>query len=225
MVFSKYSKDLSYSYVFGAFGTIELLKNKAKECLAVLIDPSFTTKDTYKIILDICKKEKIDVIVDKNIVNKIKDKGNIFVIGVFKKYSCNLTNENHLVIYQNNDIGSIGTIIRSMRGFNFSNLVLIDCNIDLYHEHLIRSTMGAFFQTNILTLNSIEEYTSLFSNQKMYNISSIGSSLSNISNDNNISLIFSNKPIDNEKITNVVFKENIPLENIVNIVLFNLFEN
>ena len=112
-----------------------------------------------------------------------------------------------------------------MRGFSFENLVLINCDVDIYDEHLIRSTMGAFFQTNILTLNSIEEYTSLFSNQKMYNISSIGSSLSNISNDNNISLIFSNKPIENEKITNVEFKENIPLENIVNIVLFNLFEN
>ena len=30
MIFNKYSKEASYSYVFGAFGTIELLKNKKK---------------------------------------------------------------------------------------------------------------------------------------------------------------------------------------------------
>ena len=47
MIFNKYSKDASYSYVFGAFGTIELLKNKANECLAVLVDPSFTNNDAY----------------------------------------------------------------------------------------------------------------------------------------------------------------------------------
>ena len=225
MVFSKYSKDSSYSYVFGAFGTIELIKNKAKECLAVLIDPSFTTNDAYKIILDICKKEKIDVIVDKNIVNKIKDKGNIFVIGVFKKYSCNLTNENHLVIYQNNDIGSIGTIIRSMRGFNFSNLVLIDCNIDLYHEHLIRSTMGAFFQTNIKQYNSINEYINDYPNKTIYNICDKGDNILSIDKQKDLSLIFSDFKIENDKIINIAFKENIPIENVVNIVLFSIYKD
>lgn len=225
MMYSKYNKESSYSYVFGAFGTIELLTNKVEECLAVLVDPSFIKNEAFNKIKTLCQKHNVEIIIDEKLVSKIRDKGNIFVIGVFNKYKSNLSNNKHIVLYNINNVGEIGTIIRSMRGFSFENLVLINCDVDIYDEHLIRSTMGAFFQTNILTLNSIEEYTSLFSNQKMYNISSIGSSLSNISNDNNISLIFSNKPIDNEKITNVEFKENIPLENIVNIVLFNLFEN
>ena len=43
MNFEKYNEALSYSYVFGAFGTIELLTNKKDECLAILVDPSFTS--------------------------------------------------------------------------------------------------------------------------------------------------------------------------------------
>ena len=35
MNFEKYNEALSYSYVFGAFGTIELLTNKKDECLAI----------------------------------------------------------------------------------------------------------------------------------------------------------------------------------------------
>ena len=146
MNFNKYSKDATYSYVFGAFGTIELLKNQSKQCKAVLVDPSFTKNEAFKIINDICKEKNIPIINDLKVINKIKDKGNIYVIGVFNKYESELSNDNHLILYKIDDVGCIGTIIRSMAGFNFKDLVLIDCNIDLYHEHLIRSTMGAFFK-------------------------------------------------------------------------------
>ena len=225
MIFNKYSKDASYSYVFGAFGTIELLKNKANECLAVLVDPSFTNNEAYKIILDICKKNNIKVIVDLKTINKIKDKGNIFVIGVFNKYTSTLDNNNHLVVYKNNDVGSIGTIIRSMRGFNFSNLVLIDCDIDLYHEHLIRSTMGAFFQCNIKQYNNIESYLNEYKDKTFVNISSSGENLSSLKVTNNLSIIFSKESIVNQNITNIEFNEDLPLENIVNIVLFSIYKD
>ena len=224
MTFLKYSKDLPYSYVFGAFGTIELIKNKANECLAVLVDPSFKNNEAYQTILTICKKENIQVIVDKAIVNKLKDKGNIFVIGVFKKYISELTDGNHLVIYQNHDIGSIGTIIRSMRGFDFSNLVLIDCNIDLYHEHLIRSTMGAFFQTNIKQFSSIDDYINSYKNLVFVNVSNGGNSLVSIKKENNMSIIFSKDQIQHDKLINVSFNQDLPIENIVNIVLFTLYK-
>ena len=225
MMFLKYTKDLPYSYVFGAFGTIELIKNKAKECLAVLVDPSFTSNDAYKTILSICKTEKIQVIVDKNIVNKLKDKGNIFVIGVFKKYNSPLSNDNHLVIYKNNDIGSIGTIIRSMRGFGFINLVLVDCDIDLYHEHLVRSTMGAFFQTNIKQYDTLTDYINDYKGKTFINISNEGEVLSTIEQKNNVSLIFSSNSISHKELINVSFNQNIPMENIVNIVLFTLYKD
>ena len=224
MILTKYQKELSYSYVFGAFGTIELLKNKPNECKAVLVDPSFINNEAFKIIKDICNKNDIEIIIDLKTINKIRDKGNIFVIGVFNKYISTLDDTKHLVLYKIDDIGCIGTIIRSMAGFNYTNLVLIDCNIDIYHEHLIRSTMGAFFKTNIVEFNSLNTYLNKYDNQTFVNISKEGNNLLDINNTKNISLIFSKDAIKKENVTNISFKEDISLDNIVNIVLFTLYK-
>lgn len=223
MEYVKYNSSLNYSYVFGAFGTIELLENKAHECLSIIVDPSFTSNEAFIKIKSLCKAHNIPITIDLKVINKIRDKGNIFVIGVFKKYESKLNSNKHLVLHNINDVGVIGTIIRSMRGFNFENLVLIDCDIDIYHEHLIRSTMGAFFQTNIKRYNSFESYKKEYNNLKFINITSEGKPLTEINNSNELSLIFSLIPIDDESVTHINFKEDISLDNIVNIVLFNLY--
>ena len=224
MILTKYQKELSYSYVFGAFGTIELLKNKPNECKAVLVDPSFINNEAFKIIKDICNKNDIEIIIDLKTINKIRDKGNIFVIGVFNKYLSTLNDNKHLVLYKIDDVGCIGTIIRSMAGFNYTNLVLVDCNVDIYHEHLIRSTMGAFFKTNIKEYNSLDNYIKEYNNQTFINISKEGKTLSLINKIENVSLIFSINPIKKDNVINIAFKEDISLDNIVNIVLFSLYK-
>ena len=221
MNIEKYNNNLSYSYVFGAFGTIELLTNKKEECLAVLVDPSFTSNEAYEKIVKLCQNSNIKVIVDAKLVTKIKDKGNIFVIGVFKKYKSVLSNNKHLVLYNVSDMGVIGTIIRSMRGFNFENLALVNCDVDLYHYHLIRSTMGAIFSCNVVSYDSLDKYMLDYKDNSFYSISN-NKETNTISNTDNISLIF-NYNENNDKITNISFNQDIPLENVVNIVLFNLY--
>ena len=221
--YEKYREELPYSYVFGAFGTIELLKNKIDECLAVLIDPSFQKNDSFALIKQLADKKNIPLIINSNLINKIRDKGNIFVIGVFKKFHCDLSIKNHLALYEIDDIGLIGTIIRSMRGFNFENLVLINCKIDIFNEHLIRSTMGAFFSCNIKQFSSLEKYINDYPHFSFLNISSNGDKLDKLVNKENTSYIFSKNPINKKEVTNIKFEENISLDNIVNIVLFKLY--
>ena len=223
MDINKYQSSLNHSYVFGAFGTIELLNNQADKCLGVLVDPSFVNNEAFKKIKSICTSKNIPITIDLKTISKIRDKGNIFVVGIFKKYQSTLSNDKHLVLYDINDIGVIGTIIRSMRGFNFENLVLIDCKIDLFHEHLIRSTMGAFFQCNIKEYKTFAEYQKEYSNVNFINISNTGDKLANIKVNENTSLIFSKNPINESNITHIKFDEDISLDNIVNIVLFTIY--
>lgn len=224
VLYEKYKKDLSYSYVFGAFGTIELLNNKINEVLCVIIDPSFTNQKAYEMILNLCNENNIKVIVDLPLISKIRDKGNIFVIGVFKKYNDYITNTKHLILYKENDYGCIGTIIRSMQGFDYNNLILIDCDIDIFNEHLIRSTMGAFFKTNIIKMANIEEYMLKFPNHDLLNISlsyNFTNKLDKV--DENTTLIFSNNAINNDKIKHYSFNKNIAMDQIVNLTLFNIY--
>lgn len=223
MKFEKYNSNLSYSYVFGAFGTIEMLTSKKSECIAVLVDPSFVNNEAFNKIKDLCKNSKIQIIIDKKVLDKIKDKGNIYVIGVFKKYQHKLSNNQHILLSNVNDVGVIGTIIRSMRGFNFENLVLLNCNVDIYHEHLIRSTMGAIFKTNVLKYNSLKEYKKDYPENILVNITSKGNDLSTLQISNNITLIF-NETTNEEEFININMNQDISLENIVNIVLFTLYK-
>ncbi len=222
--FIKYQSNLPYSYVFGAFGTIELLKNKPEECLSILITSSFKKSSTYSLITSLTNKNNIPLICDDKIVNKIKDKDNIFVIGIFKKYHFHISNNKHLVLCDIDDVGLIGTIIRSMRGFDMENLVLVNCPIDIFDEHLIRSTMGAFFSTNIILYDNLNKYLLDFKDNIFYNISSLGQTYKEIPKKSNISLIFSKKPIKSDNVINIEFNKDLSLDNIVNIILFNLYD-
>ena len=221
MEYLKYDEALSYSYVFGAFGTIELLNNKLNMVLAILIDPSFVNNEAFNKIKDICLVNNIPLIIDLKIIDKIRDKKNIFVIGVFKKYTSTLKTNKHLLLNNVNDVGCIGTIIRSMRGFDVSDLVLINCNVDIFNYHLIRSTMGAFFQCNIMCFNSLADYLNMFKNQHIYQIANKGNNATSYKNDN-FSLLFNyDKELDYEKI---VFDKDLSLDNIVNIVLYSFYK-
>ena len=88
-MFEKYNESLEYSYVFGAFGTIKLLEDRPSICLSILIDSSFITNEAYKKIYDYSKKYNIPLIVDNKAISRIRDKDNIFVVGVFKKIENN----------------------------------------------------------------------------------------------------------------------------------------
>ena len=78
---------------------VKLLTNKKDECLAILVDPSFTSNEAYQKIVNLCKNTNIKIIVDNKILSKIKDKGNIFVIGVFKKYQSTLSNNKLIPLF------------------------------------------------------------------------------------------------------------------------------
>ena len=72
--FEKYNSQLPYSYAFGAFVTIELLKNRPQDVLCVFIDKKFQNQEVLNSILSFCKNEKIPVKWDQKTINKIRAK-------------------------------------------------------------------------------------------------------------------------------------------------------
>ena len=85
--------------------------------------------------------------------------------------------------------------------------------------------MGAFFQCNIKCYNDFKGYKKEFSDYNFVNITNTGNNVNTINNANKLSLIFSKTPIKDNKVTYINFKEDISLDNIVNIILFNLYSN
>ncbi len=58
-----------------------------------------------------------------------------------------------LLLDEIQDPGNLGTIIRSALAFNVDTIVLGDKTCSLYNEKVLRSTQGAIFHINIISMN------------------------------------------------------------------------
>ena len=95
----KYAKKMNHSYTFGAFPTIELLKNQPEHVLKVLLHPDMNSETQLEIITDLCNRHNIPIERAAKVVEKLRDKENIFAVGVFEKYTNQLDpTADHIVL-------------------------------------------------------------------------------------------------------------------------------
>lgn len=194
--FKKYQGKMEYSYTLGAFPTIELLKNRPEEVIEILIHPDMVSLTQKEIIGQICEKYDIPYQVNKKQVEKLRDKDNCLVIGVFHKYVDCLQKGNHIVLVNPSDMGNIGTIIRTAIGFGIRNLAVIEPCVDYFHPKVVRASMGACFQMNIQRFASFDAYKIAYEDRDFYPFMLEGSvNLQEIETDNSrdFSLIFGNE--------------------------------
>lgn len=193
----KYAKKMEHSYTLGAFPTIELLKNQPQHVLKVLLHPDMDSKVQLEIIQGLCKQHGIPLEWSGKSVEKIRDKENIFAIGVFEKYQNTLNQQkNHIVLVNPSDMGNMGTIIRTSIGFGIDNLVIIEPAVDVFNPKVVRASMGSLFQMNFCYYKSFEEYTSVCGKRNMYPFMLKGAvPLQKLKRDKNetFSLIFGNE--------------------------------
>ncbi|MBP5342849.1 TrmH family RNA methyltransferase [bacterium] len=162
-----YKKDYIYSYTQGAFPTIELIKNKHLFVDKVIMHSSFKNE----VVIDEIKSyiDNSRIFINDKLVEKLSDKGNQFIIGVFKKYECSLDeNKDHILLDNPSNMGNLGTIIRSSLGFGIKNIAIIKPGVDIFDPKVIRSSMGSIFSTNIEYFDSLEEYKEKYSNHTIY---------------------------------------------------------
>ena len=65
---------------------------------------------------------------------------------------------NHVVLVNPGDMGNMGTIMRTMLGFNYYNLAIIRPGVDVFDPRVLRASMGAMFHLNIEYFDSFEDY-------------------------------------------------------------------
>lgn len=232
----KYIKKLDYSYAFGVFPTIELINSRPSNISKVLINPKIE-KNLESRIKNLCNEKNIKYEFNLKHISKLAPKENTFCIGIFEKYKAEVEpNQNHVVLANPSDMGNVGTIIRSMIGFDFNNLVLIKPAVDIYDPKVVRSSMGSFFKINFSYFNSINEYKQKFPNQNLYSFFLDGNTyLKDTEFNNPISLIFGNEGAglaseyknisETIKINHSKNIESLNLANAVSISLYEAFKN
>ena len=168
MKLEKYSKDCEYSYTLGAFPTYELIKNKSKQVEAVLIHSKATHTADLEKLISICKTNNIKVEQDDKTINKLSPKENCYVLGVFKKYSAKLKGNKQIVLHNPSDMGNLGTIMRTMLGFGYTDLVIIKPAVDYFNPKVVRASMGAIFMLNVVEFEDVESYLKSNTYQKYF---------------------------------------------------------
>lgn len=160
---------MEYSYTLGAFPTIELLKNQPQHVWKVLLHPDMNSQTQLDLISSLCKEHGIPLEWSAKTVEKLRDKENIFAIGVFEKYTNTLNVEkNHVVLVNPSDMGNMGTIIRTSIGFGIENLAIIEPGVDVFNPKVVRASMGSLFHMNFCYFKSFEEYAAQAGERKMY---------------------------------------------------------
>jgi TrmH family RNA methyltransferase len=191
----RYQKKFEYTYAFGTFPVIELLKKYPNKVLKVLLQSRSEGSEGFDEVIGLCKENNIAYEFADRTIERISVKENTYAVGVFKKYTSELDKDsNHLILVNPSNLGNIGTVIRTMLGFGFKNLGIIKPAGDIFDPSVIRSAMGAIFHINFEFFNNISEYTDKYPNQNIYTFMLDGAEdISNVSFKAPMSLIHGNE--------------------------------
>jgi len=170
----RYKKEYEHSYATGVYPTLELLKHSPQNIFGVAIHPKGRVNEGVKKIQRQCEKLEIPVQFQEKPFQRIGARDNDFAFGVFKKGFPPLTStDNHIVLVNPMSKGNLGTIIRTMVGFDFLNLSIIQPATDVYHPDVVRASMGAIFQLHVEEFQNFSEYSESF-NHHVYTLMTDG---------------------------------------------------
>lgn len=161
-----YKKSFEYSYTLGAFPTIELIQNAPEQVLEVIVSPDLEDR---AVITELCNRYKIPMLESKKQVERLSDKENVYIIGVFRKFEKELSKEApHIVLVNPSNMGNLGTIIRTAIGFGIHDVALIEPAADIYNPKVVRASMGALFHMNFRYFDSFEVYADRYGEHEFF---------------------------------------------------------
>jgi len=161
-----YKKTFEYSYTLGAFPTIELIKNAPEQVMQVIISPELEDRAT---ITELCNEYRISMIESKKQIERLSDKENVYIIGVFRKFEKELSKDApHIVLVNPSNMGNLGTIIRTAIGFGIHDIAMIEPAADIYNPKVVRASMGALFHMNFKYFDSFEAYAAKYEGHEFF---------------------------------------------------------
>ncbi len=163
----KYQKKAEYSYTRGACPTFELLINRPESVRAVYVHSTMDNPETYAKLKELCEMHRIRLITADHMVEKLREKDNVFIIGLFDKYERQLDPaRNHVVLVNPSDMGNLGTILRTCLGFGIHDIAIVEPAADIWNPKVIRASMGAMFRQSVQHFADFEEYAETYRGQR-----------------------------------------------------------
>jgi TrmH family RNA methyltransferase len=167
--YKSYKRSADHSYAVGIFPTIELLTSRPQAVEAVFVAPNSGHSQGIQKVRSLCAAHNIQCIEDAKTIARIARDDHSFAVGVFKKFVSQLAAERpHIVLVSPDDAGNVGTILRTMLGFNHHDLAIINPAVDTFDPKTVRASMGAVFKQHVAYFNSFDEYVASFPQHNPY---------------------------------------------------------
>ena len=165
----RYRREDEDSYALGITLTFELLKYAPEYARRVYIHSKLEDGEAREKLLKLCRELSVPVEYGDKPFNILSQKENCFVIGEFAKFRRPLKpSADHVVLVNPSNAGNMGTIMRSMAGFNVTDLAVITPAVDEFEPKTVRASMGAVFHLNLSLFDSFEDYEKAFSGRNLY---------------------------------------------------------
>lgn len=156
----KYKKEYSYSYALGPFPTFELLRRRPRETLAVYCREDFRDKEK---LFALCEEKGVTCGYGNRVLERIAQKEICYAAGVFRKYGGTLREKApHVALVCPSDMGNLGTILRTLLGFDIRDLALVGGGADIWNPKVVRASMGALFQVEFQFFDDFPQYLEKF---------------------------------------------------------------
>jgi len=156
----QYKKENDHSYSFGAYATIELIKSRPEMVREIYVHSNYNGS---QIVFELCHTNDIPISYNDKLIERMSQKDNIYILGVFSKYTCTLSPIHpNIILINPGDSGNLGTIIRTMIGLNILDLGIITPAVDIFNPKTVRSSMGALFCIRFQQFSSFEAYISKY---------------------------------------------------------------
>lgn len=159
----RYKKEFDHSYAFGVFPTLELLTYKPADALCVIAHPQGAENKGVTKIREICQINAIPFDIQEKSFSRIGARQNDYAVGVFRKTEPGLDlSHNHVILVNPSGMGNIGTIVRTMLGFGYHDLAIIESAADIFHPNVVRASMGALFKIRFNRFADFKSYQEAF---------------------------------------------------------------
>ena len=164
-----YDKKLPYSYCLGVFPSLNLLSARPEQVTRLLLHPQAGRNEGADKLRAQCARLGVREEEAERVLRREARKDNCYAALVFDKYEAQLdAGKPHVVLCQVSDGGNLGTALRACLGFGFEQVAVIRPAVDAFDPRVLRSSMGAFFQMNVRTFDSFEQYRALYPSHALY---------------------------------------------------------
>jgi TrmH family RNA methyltransferase len=158
----RYHRSSPVSYAFGVYPTLEMLSVCPELAEAVILDDPERGDEGVGRLHGLCDSRGVPISVGPRVIRRLS--GRFFpAVGVFRKPRRSIdAAANHVVLFRPQYRGNLGTIVRTMVGFGFTDLAVVGEGTDLMHPDVVRASMGAVFHLRWALFDGLDAYAREF---------------------------------------------------------------